>query len=76
MCGHVRCIIGVPRCANLLWTDLGLALALWPTVPRWMGARVNAQLVSGDEKWLKIRGRWPYGPVVLDVPSELPVLAA
>ena len=23
MCGHVRCITGAPRCANLLWTDLG-----------------------------------------------------
>jgi hypothetical protein len=29
-----------------------------------------------DEKWLKIRGRWHYGCVVLDVPTELPVLAA
>src|SRR5215813_6483417 len=22
MCGHVRCIIGKPRCANLIWIDL------------------------------------------------------
>ena len=22
MFGHVRCIIGAPRCANLMWTDL------------------------------------------------------
>src|SRR5215471_19037399 len=31
MCGHVRCTIGVPRCANLLWIDLAVhdaALAL------------------------------------------------
>jgi hypothetical protein len=33
-------------------------------------------MVSGDEQWLKIRGRWQYGFVVLDVPTELPVLAA
>jgi hypothetical protein len=29
-----------------------------------------------DEKWLKIRRRWQYWYVVLDVPTELPVLAA
>lgn len=29
-----------------------------------------------DEKWLKIRGRWHYWFVVLDVATELPVLAA
>lgn len=29
-----------------------------------------------DAKWLKIRGRWHYRCVVLDVPTELPVVAA
>ena len=29
-----------------------------------------------DEKWLKIRGRWQYWFVVLDVTTELPVLSA
>ena len=33
-------------------------------------------MVSVDEKWLKIRGRWYYWFVVLDVPTELPVLTA
>jgi hypothetical protein len=33
-------------------------------------------MVSVDEKWLKIRGRWYYWFVVLDVSTELPVLAA
>jgi hypothetical protein len=25
MSGNILCITGAPRCANLLWTDLGLA---------------------------------------------------
>jgi transposase-like protein len=33
-------------------------------------------MVYVDEKWLKIRGRWQYWFVVLDVDTELPVLAA
>lgn len=32
-------------------------------------------MVYVDEQWLKIRGRWHYWFVVLDVPTELPVLA-
>src|SRR3989449_7950448 len=55
---------------------LGLALALWPLISRWLGERVKASMVSVDEKWLKIRGRWHYWFVVLDVPTELPLLAA
>ena len=55
---------------------LGLALALWPLISRWLGERVKASMVSVDEKWLKIRGRWYYWFVVLDVPTELPLLAA
>jgi DDE domain len=41
-----------------------------------MGERVKARMVYVDEKWLKIRGRWHYWFVVLDVDTELPVLAA
>jgi transposase-like protein len=41
-----------------------------------MGERVKAHMVYVDEKWLKIRGRWHYWFVVLDVDTELPVLAA
>jgi transposase-like protein len=33
-------------------------------------------MVDVDEQWLKIRGRWPYWFVVLDVDTALPVLAA
>jgi hypothetical protein len=55
---------------------LGLALALWPLISRWLGEHVKASMVSGDEKWLKIRGRWYDWCVVLDVATELPVLAA
>jgi DDE domain len=33
-------------------------------------------MVYVDEKWLKLRGRWHYWFVVLDVATELPVLAA
>jgi hypothetical protein len=59
----------------LRWV-LGLALALGPIVSQWIVERIKAKMVSGDEKWLKIRGRWHYWFVVLDVPTELPVLAA
>jgi len=55
---------------------LGLAVAVWPLVAHWIGERVNAAMVYADEKWLKIRGRWQYWFVVLDVDTEVPVLAA
>jgi transposase-like protein len=55
---------------------VGLAVALWPRVSHWIGKRVQARMVYVDEKWLKIRGRWQYWFVVLDVATELPVLAA
>jgi transposase-like protein len=66
---------GVHQTTILRWV-LGLALALWPIIAQWLGERVKGQMVSVDEKWLKIRGRWHYWFVVLDVPTELPVLAA
>jgi transposase-like protein len=66
---------GVHKTTILRWV-LGLALALWPLIYRWIGERVSASMVYVDEKWLKIRGRWYYWFVVLDVPTELPVLAA
>jgi len=55
---------------------VGLAMGLWPLVSQWLGERVKAHMVYVDEKWLKIRGRWHDWFVVLDVPTELPVLAA
>src|SRR5262249_55457952 len=66
------CGVHEPR---LLRGVVGLALALWPLVAQWISERVKAHMVYVDEKWLKIRGRWHYWFVVLDVPTELPVLA-
>jgi transposase-like protein len=66
---------GVHKTTILRWV-LGLALALWPLVSHWLVERVQAHMVYVDEKWLKIRGRWQYWFVVLDVTTELPVLAA
>jgi transposase-like protein len=55
---------------------LGLALALWPRISRWIGERVTASMVDVEEPWRTIRGRWYDWFVVLAVPTELPVLAA
>lgn len=55
---------------------LGRAVAVWPLVAHGMGARVKAALVSVAEQWRKIRGRWHAWFVVLDVDTEVPVLAA
>jgi transposase-like protein len=67
--------LGVHKTTILRWI-VGLALALWPTIYGWILDRVNAKMVYIDEKWIKIRGRWRYWYVVLDVQTELPVLAA
>ena len=66
---------GVHKTTILRWV-LGLALALWPLIAQWIGEHVKAQMVYVDEKWLKLRGRWQYWFVVLDVHTELPVLTA
>jgi transposase-like protein len=66
---------GGHKTTMLRWV-VGLAVALWPLVSHWITERVRAQRGYVDEKWLKIRGRWQYWFVVLDVPTELPVLAA
>ena len=66
---------GVHKTTILRWV-LGLAVAVWPLVSQWIREHVKAHMVYVDEKWLKIRGRWYYWFVVLDVPTELPVLAA
>jgi transposase-like protein len=44
-------------------------------VSQWIVERLQAKMVSVDEQWLKIRGRWHDWFVVLDVATELPVLA-
>jgi transposase-like protein len=64
----------VHKTTILRWI-LGLALALWPMVYEWIVEKVKAKAVYVDEKWLKIRGKWHYWFVVLDVATQLPVLA-
>jgi transposase-like protein len=66
---------GVHKTTILRWV-VGCAVALWPLVYQGIVERVKAHMVYVDEKWLKIRGRWYYWFVVLDVATELPVLAA
>ena len=61
---------------TILRRMLGLALALWPIVYEWIVDKVKARAVYIDEKWLKIRGKWYYWFVVLDVTTQLPVLAS
>jgi hypothetical protein len=51
-------------------------MGLWPVVSHGIGARVKAHMVDVDEQWLTIQGRWHEWFVVLDVTTELPVLAA
>jgi hypothetical protein len=66
---------GVHKTTILRWI-VGLAVAVWPLVYHWIGERVKTPMVYVDEKWLKIRGRWHYWFVVLEVHTELPVLTA
>jgi hypothetical protein len=44
-------------------------------VSQWIVGQIQAKMVYVDEQWLKIRGRWHSWFVVLDVATELPVLA-
>jgi transposase-like protein len=55
---------------------LGLALALWPQVNRWLTTQLKCNKAYIDEKWIKIRGQWYYWFVVLDADSGLPVYQA
>ncbi|MGH8066351.1 MAG: hypothetical protein ACRERE_14170 [Candidatus Entotheonellia bacterium] len=66
---------GVHQTTILRWV-VGLALSVWPVVCQWLVERVMAPMVYVDEKWLKRRGRWHYGFVVVDVTPERPVGAA
>jgi hypothetical protein len=62
--------------STILRRLLALALDLWRTVSQVVGERLKSRMVNMDEKWFKIRGRGQCGFVVLDVSSELPMLAA
>ncbi|MCP4398230.1 MAG: DDE-type integrase/transposase/recombinase [bacterium] len=52
---------------------LGLALALWPQVNRWLTTRVKCKKAYVDEKWIKIHNQWYYWCVALDSDSGLPI---
>ena len=78
--GHVALAVlgrwcGVHTTTIRHWV-VGLALARGPRLAQRIGERVQAQRVYVHETWLKIRGRWQYWFVVLDVPTALPVLTA
>jgi len=55
---------------------LGLALALWPPVQKWLVTQVTCTQAYVDEKWIKIRNKWYYWFVVLDVDTGLPIYQA
>ena len=55
---------------------MGLCFELFPDVYKWIIARVKANVVYIDEKWLKVRGKWYYWFVVLDAETEFPVLTS
>jgi transposase-like protein len=61
---------------TILRRMLGLALVLWPIVYKWIINGVKAKAVYIDEKWLKLRGKWHYWFVAMDVETGLPVLAS
>jgi len=51
-----------------------LSCALWPMVKDIIAVRVNSSAVYIDEKWIKIKGRWHYWFVAVDVGTGLPVI--
>jgi transposase-like protein len=65
--------IGVHKTTILRWM-LGVVGAVWGEVAGWIVERVRGGGVLVDEKWLKIRGRWFYWFVVLDVTTEIPLV--
>ena len=53
---------------STIWTWITvLACALWPMIKDIISVRVNASAVYIDEKWIKIKGRWHYWYVAIDV---------
>jgi len=51
-----------------------LSCALWPMIQDIISVRVNSSAVYIDEKWIKIKGRWHYWFVAVDVDTGLPVI--
>jgi transposase-like protein len=55
---------------------LGLALALWPQIQKWLTTQVTCKKAYVDEKWIKIRNTWYYWFVALDADTGLPIYQA
>ena len=51
-----------------------LSCALWPMIKDVIAVRVNASAVYIDEKWIKIKGRWHYWFVSVDITTGLPIM--
>ncbi|MCI5136525.1 MAG: DDE domain-containing protein, partial [Candidatus Electrothrix sp. AW2] len=51
-----------------------LSCVLWPMIQDIISVRVNSSAVYIDEKWIKIKGRWHYWFVAVDVETGLPVI--
>ena len=65
----------VHKTTVLRWI-FGLGLQIWPIVHEWIRKQVQTKIVCIDEKWLKIRGKWYYWFVVMDVGTGLPILTS
>jgi len=65
----------VHKTTVLRWI-MSLSLCLWPIVYCWIKQQVKGNIVSLDEKWLKIKGQWHYWFVVLDKESGLPLVTS
>lgn len=60
---------------STIWTWITvLSCALWPMIKDIISVRVNSSAVYIDEKWIKIKGRWHYWYVAIDVDTGLPVI--
>jgi transposase-like protein len=51
-----------------------LSCVLWPMIQDIISVRVKSSAVYIDEKWIKIKGRWHYWFVAVDVETGLPVI--
>ena len=65
----------VHKTTVLRWI-FGLGLQLWPIVSGWIQKQVKTKIACVDEKWIKIRGKWYYWFVVLDMETGLPILTS
>ena len=64
----------VHKTTALRWI-LGLSLALWPEVSRFLVCHVKGTIAYINEKWIKIKRQWHYWFVVLDHTTGLPIVA-